>query len=144
MLQVNGINVYEQSKVFYILKINIIIMKGVELPINTIVIVLIAIAVLLAIIILFFNVYNPGSKGISLEVAKDNACQMLVSLGCQNPANIVIKDFDADTDKNFDQGSGTGSCVNDAGANDNLLMLCKCYYGVDETSCIKTICNCPE
>ena len=122
-------------------------MKGVELPINVIVIVVLCLVVLLAIIALFFGVWTPGSTGITLEAAKNNACQMLISTGCGSVSNIAVNNFDAN--KNGIIGE-TGSTVDDTaaackpggGGADNLYMLCKCWYGADETSCKTRICNC--
>jgi hypothetical protein len=71
-------------------------MRGVELPINAIVIVVICLVVLLAIIALFFGVWTPGKSTITLEAAKSSACQMLVSLGCnENMWGLTISNFDA-------------------------------------------------
>jgi hypothetical protein len=130
-------------------------MKGVELPINTIVIVVIALAILLALIALFFGVWTPGSSGITLDAAKNNACHMLVSTGCRDAKQINVRDFDADKDGILDTGSsGTRTlvCVDgEAGGNDNLFMLCKCWYGITGTddpslnlNCRRDICNCED
>jgi hypothetical protein len=126
-------------------------MKGVELPINVIVIVVLCLVVLLAILALFWGVWTPGVAGISLEAAKNNACQMLVSTGCDSPASITIKDFDADKDGTLNEAdliSSTDPADCKPGNNgktlgDNLVMLCLCWYGADETSCKTRICNCP-
>ena len=58
-------------------------MKGIELPINILIIVVVAIIVLVAIVALFAQSWNPGTKPISLESSKSNACQILSSRGCQ-------------------------------------------------------------
>ena len=125
-------------------------MKGVELPINVIVIVVLALVVLLGILALFSGVWTPGVAGISLEAAKNNACQMLVSTGCDSPASIIVKDFDADKDGTLnearsDVNNNADACTPGAATNsgDNLYMLCKCWYGADETDCETRICGCP-
>ena len=79
-------------------------MKGMEMPISTIVIIVIVLIVLLAVIAMFFGVWNPGVSGISLEAAKDSACQRLVSIGCVDTTQIVVNDFDADRDGTLDEG----------------------------------------
>jgi len=126
-------------------------MKGVELPISTMVIVVIALVILLAILALFFGVWTPGSSGMNLEAAKNSACQMLVSTGCHdNIESIYTKDFDADKDGSFDQGTGLGECSDPAeSSQDNLYMLCKCWYNIPDTDkdvfieeCKTRICNC--
>jgi hypothetical protein len=107
-------------------------MKGIELPISTLVIVVIVIVVLLAVIALFFGVWNPGRSSISLEAAKNNACQMLISTGCNDPDKIIVRDFDVDGD----------NIINEA-ADDNLLKLCEKYYGISGSEECKTqICHC--
>jgi len=118
-------------------------LKGVELPINTIVILVIALIILLAIIALFFGIWTPGVGGVSLEAAKDNACLLLTSTGCGDTSSIIVKDFDADKDGNLNEAnSNTGNCGSDD-AGDNLFMLCKCHYNKDESECRTDVCNCP-
>jgi len=123
-------------------------MKGVELPINTLIIVVIVLIVFLAILALFFGVWNPGSSVMALESVKSAACQNLVSRGCEyiGTAFIIIKDFDADKDGELDDGSGIDGCGETGGpSQDNLYMLCKCFYNTqDEDECKYTICRCPE
>ena len=132
-----------------------ICMKGAELPINTLIIIVIAIAILLAIIAIFYNIYNPSKQGITTETAKNNACQMLASLGCSVDTNTIqISDFDADKDGN-DGADETGSrvldwsitalCPQAADPGDNLASLCHCYYGMtSESDCKTKVCRCSE
>lgn len=138
-------------------------MKGVELPISTIVVIVISILVLVAIIVLFNNVWNPGSDLAKLEGAKSNACQMLSSInGCKSTDNgitktIVVNGFDADKDGTQDSGQNVGtvgvlgtSCTkNDLNAQDNLFKLCECWYMIAGTTdemindnCKKQVCGC--
>ena len=127
-------------------------MKGAELPINTLIIIVIAIAILLAIIAIFYNIYNPSKQGITTETAKNNACQMLASMGCSvDTSTIAINNFDADKDGNDgadEAGSGwdwTASNCNDLGSGDNLASLCHCYYGMtSESDCKTKVCRCLE
>ena len=128
-------------------------MRGVELPINVIVIVVICMVVLLAIIALFFGVWNPGKTSITLEAAKTNACQMLVSMGCnQDTFSIAVRDFDAN--KNNAQVSGDNwdwndavmtpaqKCGTTATSQDNLAALCYCYYSRQNENDCKNLCGC--
>ncbi|MFH1474102.1 MAG: hypothetical protein ABIE55_04420 [Candidatus Aenigmatarchaeota archaeon] len=123
-------------------------MKGMELPISTIVIIVIVMVVLLAIIAFFFGVWDPGVGGISLESAKNNACQMLISIGCNDPEKIIVNNFDADKDGDLNEGIGnyapSASACGDSNQNmgDNLLMLCVCWYGVSREECRTNICHC--
>jgi hypothetical protein len=131
----------------YITKTNILNMKGMELPVNTLIILVIAIIVLIAIIAFFLGVYKPSKESLGLETAKDNACQMLNSLGCKfAPTGIAVSTFDADQNGEVgNTGNANGICGDPAGSGDNLQMLCKCWYGVsDPTECMNTVCNCPQ
>jgi hypothetical protein len=125
-------------------------MKGIELPISTIVIIVIVLIVLLAVIAMFFGVWNPGVGGINLEAAKNNACQILVSTGCIDSSLVVVNGFDADKDGSFDAGTGWSwtapNCADATGSEqDNLAALCYCYYNIlDEDSCKSQLCNCRE
>lgn len=104
-------------------------MKGVSLPINVLVIVVLALIVLLAILALFYGVWKP--EGITLEAAKNNACNMLLSTGCNDPSTIVVRDFDAD--RNGEANS----------AGDTLLALCENWYSIsDPYDCKKIVCKC--
>lgn len=121
-------------------------MRGVELPINTMIIVILCLVVLLAIVVLFFGVWNPGKGVLTQEAAKNNACQLLIASRCNvNPETIIVRDFDADRDGNLNTlGAGIGDCGTAQG--DTLYMLCKCWYGIpvstDFDKNCKTICMC--
>jgi hypothetical protein len=109
---------------------DISIMKGIELPISTIVVIILVLIVLLASVAFFFGVWNPGVGGASLEATKNLACQMLISTGCNEPSDITIRDFDADM---------SGVIDND----DDLLDLCVMHYGItDPDVCKQQLCNC--
>jgi len=125
-------------------------MKAVELPINVMVIIVICVIVLLAIVALFFGVWNPGKGSITLEAAKNNACQMLVSMGCpSNPESISVRDFDANRNGMVNDAggiawnAGTDCGLSATTSGDNLASLCVCYYNLlDADSCRKTLCGC--
>jgi hypothetical protein len=122
-------------------------MKGVELPINVIVLVVLALIVLLGILALFFGVWPQGSTGINLEGAKNGACQILISTNCGSPSSVNVKDFDADKDGTLNE-VGPESSINAAdcgkpGFKDNLAMLCLCWYGANEADCKTRVCGCP-
>jgi hypothetical protein len=111
-----------------------ILMKGLELPMNVITMLLIALIVLIALIALFFGVFNMSSGSVSLTTAKTNACQMMINTGCMMSASsITISNFDSDRDGTV-ESDGT------------LLELCANYYGTTSDSQCKTeICGCmPE
>jgi len=119
-------------------------MKGIELPINALIIIAVAVIVLIAIVAMFYPAFSSGSGTVTLETAKSQACRALAEgnscstiLGLNT---IVIYGFDADKSNTNNPGTGTGtSCPTLAAAGppavpasqDNLYMLCKCYYQID-------------
>jgi hypothetical protein len=125
-------------------------MKGVELPINVLVLVVLGLVILLGILALFYGVWTGGASGVSLESAKNSACQLLVSTGCNdNIQTIYTNNFDADKDGTIDTdiGPGIGECNDPTDfSEDNLRMLCKCWYNIPELNiieeCKNIICNC--
>lgn len=125
-------------------------MKGVELPINVLILVVLGLIILLAILGLFYGVWTGGASGVNLESAKNSACQLLISTGCNdNIETIYTNNFDADKDGTLDTGFGLGQCneVPTIGpSKDNLRMLCKCWYNIPDDriieDCKKLICNC--
>ena len=134
-------------------------MKGIELPINTLIIIVIALVILISLIAIFYNVWPITTQTANLEAVKNSACQMLLSIGGCDALNhdetktVVISNFDADKDSAINAGSAVDNDCNlvSAGSTsqDNLFMLCKCYFFVtgateDELNdnCKKNVCNC--
>ena len=141
-------------------------MKAIELPINVMVIIVIAVIVLLAIVALFFGAWNPIGKSISLVAATKAVCQKINPTFCNAnsdssmphangyAARMPVDDFDANK-------NGT---LNDRHPNppwatsykdDNLEMLCDNYYGCGPSSlmtesdwatwdncCLVKVCGC--
>jgi hypothetical protein len=110
-------------------------MKGVSLPINVLVIVVIAIIVLLGIIALYFGGFSPFSTSISVEGVKNAACGELVRRQCMlNPSTMILSDYDIifDADK-----SGTITSA------DTLLALCINFYSRNTDVDCKRLCGCP-
>ena len=107
-------------------------MKGIELPINVLVIVAIAVIVLLGMVALYFAGWPSIQRPISYEAVKSTACDELIRTGCGDTEAIGIANFDVD-------GSGT---MGDSG--DTLQALCEEYYGVeadDQVGC-RLKCGC--
>ena len=130
-------------------------MKGMELPISTLVVIIVCIAVLLAVVMFFFGGYAQATKSVNLETARSTACTKLASMNCvASPETIQVVDFDADKDgalNNVVAGIGICSKSPPPGPGDNLAMLCKCYYGinivdssdtVNKDRCKSQVCNC--
>jgi hypothetical protein len=135
-------------------------MKGIELPMNTIIVIILVLIVLAALLGLFYGVWPIGAQTANLEAVKDNACHMFLSTGgCDSidpeaTKNIFISNFDADRNgKTPDPGSGIGTepnrCQNGLTTNDNLFMLCRCWYSVTgnnditlDKNCRTQVCHC--
>jgi hypothetical protein len=118
-------------------------MKGIELPINALVIIIIAVLVLLGIAALWMSGWGGGSQGVTVEAAKAAACSALMRnyAGCSAifPKDITISNFDANMNgatgaaeatTNFNNGAlpSCNSATLPAQNGDNLQTLCYCYY----------------
>ena len=104
-------------------------MKGVELPINILVVVAIAVIVLLGLVALYFIGFNPFSVTTAIEAAKNNACRTYLH---QNPVcNSAVT-------VTFDYPAGTAT---------ELSTFTNDYYGCTNTaadeSCVRRVCGCP-
>jgi hypothetical protein len=137
-------------------------MKGLELPINALVIIVIVIIVLLSVAALFFGVYTPSSSETTLQSATTATCMRVNPIYCDYTqddykiiaARMPVYDFDANGDGVLNTHVPDGQWVTTTG-NDNLEMLCIKYYncqhgGLTDTSwaawykcCLKGVCSCP-
>lgn len=104
-------------------------MKGVELPINILVIVAIAVIVLLGLVALYFTGFGPFSQVAGQEAIKNQACAELNPReGCTaDPATLSIN-YDVD-------GDGI--------MNDFWQDFANQFYGCTDAACAKRICGCP-
>ena len=108
--------------------------KGIELPINVLVIIAVAVIVLLGIIALYFGGFIGPAGAMSSEGAKVKYCGVLMKdlHGCStvDPDTILITDFDANDD---------GTCCD---ANDNLGALTRTFYGATDAISSRAVCGC--
>lgn len=134
-------------------------MRGIELPINALIIIVIAVIVLVALIAMFYPAFSGGSQTVSVESVKSTACQILVeakkcgaTTPLTNTSQITISNFDANKDgTNGDNMANTvnsgvtfpTSCTTASHPDhDNLASLCICYYSIyTEVGC-KALCGC--
>lgn len=125
-------------------KLILIKLRGVELPINVIVLVVLCIIVLLSVTVLFILTWNPSSGTISLESAKVNTCQKLAMSNCQpSTSSIFVENFDANKDGKLNENGNAVDASCSGGGDDNLYMLCSCWFGIsDEQSCKNSVCDC--
>jgi hypothetical protein len=125
-------------------------MKGIELPVNILIIVAVAVIVLIAVIAMFYKPFTSGTNSIGIDTAKSNACRAMLANGCSvHPNTIAVYGFDADKDGSFDPGNnGNANCppATDAATKDTLWSLCVCQLGIDQNSgcseCLKDVCGC--
>jgi hypothetical protein len=123
-------------------------MKGLELPINVLIIVAIAIIVLIALVAMFYPNFKNSSITVNSDIYKSSACQIMMDRQCApSPSEITIANFDADQDGQQDSGSvwtfGTSKCRDKAGTGkDNLASLCECYYSITNENSCKALCGC--
>jgi Flp pilus assembly protein TadG len=128
-------------------------MKGLELPINVLIIVAVALIVLLAVVAMYFSGFSPFTTAIGLEGVKNDACRRLVQENrCKaETKDIAIQGFDANRDGNnnvgtswdFDDNAAYACDATTGGGNDNLAALCDCYYSVGSEGQCKVMCGCP-
>jgi amino acid transporter len=102
--------------------------KGVELPINILVVVAIAVIVLLGLVALYFIGFNPFSVTTALESAKNNGCRDYLhqSPVCDDSALVATTYTDSPT----------------------LYDFTDTYYGCNSTgthdeACVRRVCGCP-
>jgi len=136
-------------------------MRGIELPINVLVIIMLAVIVLIAVLALYFGGFVQPASSMSLESARQQACTQLIQKGLcgdkAGPLMIPIKNFDANKDGKLEYAEFvTGSGIY---LGDNLSQLCINYfncqrvqlsggmfslqvYVADQDCCAKKVCNC--
>ena len=68
-------------------------MKGIELPINILVIVAVAIIVLLGVVALFYSSWFTGTGPVTSQSAVSKACSIATRMGCAaDPATVYMTD----------------------------------------------------
>ena len=135
--------------------------KG-ALPIEIVIILILGIVALAGVLAFFLGAFRPGAAGVSLDTAKNLACQRLIAQGCQDLdlSLIWVYDFDANKDNSIKPGNNgrqppgatyTCSTTNGNVECDNLFMLCANYYGITAgnprdffNGCGAGICGCPR
>ena len=104
-------------------------MKGIELPINILVIVAVAIIVLLGVIALFYSSWFGGTQPMSLEAAKAQACNVASRGVCATEAAVATP---------------CSGIVVAYGTAADLMGLCQTYYGITAShcnDCLKQVCG---
>ena len=136
-------------------------MKGIELPINILVIVAVAVIVLLGIVALYFAGFLGPAGTMTQQSAKSKYCALVVRhpQGCTYGVGlntVLISDFDANKDGTLSSGNiwcfGVGDPVPACAAastcgavlanTDNLASLLQCYFGVTSSKDGLRSCGC--
>ena len=127
-------------------------MKGVELPVNTLIIIVLVIVVLIALISIFYATYRPSQESMNMEAAEKLACQTYTGSSCsQDLSMITISNFDANNNGKLNDGTGisgyepwskSANCGSGATSGDNLATLCLCQYDKDSADACAKFCGC--
>jgi len=129
--------------------------KGMELPINMLVIITVAIIILMGIIAMYVLGTGPFTASIGIESIKNTACAELQRANCGIQSETIGISFDANNDGKVAPGAGKAIPANGVGddfewgaANtvntlDNLAALCKYRYSKTGENACKALCSCP-
>ncbi|MDD5417186.1 MAG: hypothetical protein PHU12_04385 [Candidatus Aenigmarchaeota archaeon] len=105
-------------------------MKGAELPMNLLVILVIAVIVLIAVVGFFLGIFGQSSSGLSLEATRNNACQKFVSIGgCSNSSiadSISVDKVDCLSEDSAADGYTLTEFATDCYSNVPPETLCSC------------------
>ncbi len=115
-------------------------MKGLELPINVLIIIALAVIVLIAIVAFFYPSFFSGSQTVSLESAKTQACRSLVAIGCTSSVGVGVIKFDADMNGVIYDTSSAALA-----GGDTLFELCTNYLqisGATADADCRALCGC--
>ena len=107
-------------------------MKGIELPINILVIVAIAVIVLLGMVALYFAGWSPFSGSVGVESVKNAACiNYTRNNDCSPDPSTVNINYDVNGDGAVD-------------AADTLQGFADGFYGCSgSANCVRQLCACP-
>jgi hypothetical protein len=131
-------------------------MKGIELPVNALIIISIALLVLLGIVALWMSGWGTGAQGVTVEAAKAAGCGALLrdSRGCAavlpsgiyfDGNNATVPKFDVNKDGKICPAGPDGieGTTDDCAPADSLQFLCSTYYGTGATaSACRQVCGC--
>ena len=112
-------------------------MKGVELPINVLVLVAIAVIILLSIIALYFIGWSPFGGFISLSTLKNTGCSNFSFNYACGARNATTKDICLPSNSYL-----TKPCRPDGTDASNLFRLCFQYFNVSDDAGCREVCGC--
>jgi hypothetical protein len=103
-------------------------MKGIELPVNVLVIIVIAVIVIIALVALLTGGI-PLLGPVQVSAVFNAGCTSLQDAGCMDSSAIHVN-LDVNSDKIIDE-------------KDTLLGLCQTKYGAIDDAACKKLCKCP-
>ena len=132
-------------------------MKGISLPINTIVIISIAALVLVVLTTVFTNIFGTGITTISDQDAWSRGCATAIARGCNTLADfqqagsdtgLYIPGYDPYGNDPKDPNTGVSICTQaevsdgstDTCDDDTIYMACQKIYGTSTAEYCKTRC----
>lgn len=119
-------------------------MKGIELPINVLVIVAIAVIVLLGIVVLYFIGFNPFSGSISITSLKNSGCSNFsLNFNCGSRGTGGIGSPNDPEDICLPVNTYlTRPCFPNGPEASNLQQLCTGYFGASTPAQCRQVCGC--
>jgi len=106
-------------------------LKGLELPVNALVVLTIAVVVLVGVVFLFTGTFSGGKSSFQLDIVKNTACKKLVEIGC-----------DTNTDEINNLDISLGPDGKPKTGDDTLTRLCDQYYNKKTQQDCRTLCGC--
>lgn len=114
-------------------------MKGLDLSINFIILIALALIVLIAAYSLFFGAWQAQKSGFDIEAAKSAGCRALRAKGCYD----YVNEEPTDTDKIIISGFDVNGDSEPGNEFDTLTLFCSKYMGVlSKEDCRKIVCDC--
>ncbi len=112
-------------------------MKGIDLPINAIVIVAIAVLVLVVIAAFFVGVVGPGTGTMNSQSAWNKGCAQATARGCMQADFGLVQDLEPLPIAGYDpDGDHVDNSIRDA---------CRAVYGYTEgNDCRNACCGSPQ
>lgn len=113
-------------------------MKGIELPINILVVVAIAVIVLLGLVALFFVGFGPFGQQIAINAAKNKACANYTTgtPACTKDLTTMPVDFDVSGDGKIDSSDLFSTFA-------ITYLNCPATPLTDLIQCVRQACACP-
>jgi hypothetical protein len=111
-------------------------MKGIELPINILVIVAVAIIVLLGIVALFYSTWFTSTKPMDLNAVTNQACNAVRGNCAVKPSTITIYPAFKNSDPTITSGDLAALCYNEYSIGTSATL-----NTAEEIQCLNRACG---